>query len=115
MPAQPRVRFIPRREHRDPERAEIEAAAASVRQLDDDVDRPAAWREIERLMQALKAHKRPFDRPIEQFHIATLRSRSIAASLPGAHDVRGRRVCLFAPCACLRHLCAAHKCLLGHD
>jgi hypothetical protein len=31
-----------------------------VRQLDDDVDRHAASREIERMMQALKAHRRPF-------------------------------------------------------
>jgi hypothetical protein len=62
MPVQKSVRFIPRREHRDPERAEIEAARAIVNQLDDDVDRHKASREIERLMQALKPYKRPFDR-----------------------------------------------------
>jgi hypothetical protein len=59
MPVQT-VRFIPRREHRDPERADYDALDAIVRQLDDDVDRHAVSREIERLIQALKAHKRPF-------------------------------------------------------
>jgi hypothetical protein len=63
MPAQPRVRFIPRREHRDPERAEIEAARAIMREFDDDIDRHAVGNATWQLMQALKK-KRKVGAPI---------------------------------------------------
>jgi hypothetical protein len=57
-----RVRFVPdRRAKPDPaiaERAETAAMEAIVRQLDDNVDRRAARREVMRVMRGLKARKR---------------------------------------------------------
>jgi hypothetical protein len=57
MPVQRGVRFIPRRDKSDPDlpdRADVEAVEAIVRELGDDVDRHAVGGEAWELMKTLK-------------------------------------------------------------
>jgi hypothetical protein len=56
MPIQTGVRFIPRRDKPDPDRVDREAAEAIIAALQDEGE-PEAWREVDRVMEALKARK----------------------------------------------------------
>jgi len=53
MPVQTGVRFIPRRDTQDRDRAAVEAIIAELQ----DVGEPEAWREVARVMEALKARR----------------------------------------------------------